>query len=80
MDFTEKEIASVCEAYQFGKQHRQPLPKERNMSNGLLNVVEEILTCSRNEAGPPRSWTKRIYSVSEKVLKIDRWIDRQRWR
>ena len=37
--FTEKEMAGVCEACQFGKQHRQPFPKERNVSKGTLYVV-----------------------------------------
>ena len=37
--FTEKEIAGVCEACQFGKQHRQPFPKERNLSKGIVDVI-----------------------------------------
>ena len=37
--FTEKEILGVCEACQFGKQHQQPFPKERNVSKGILDVV-----------------------------------------
>ena len=37
--FKEKEIEGVCEACQFGKQHRHPFPKERNVSKGLLDVV-----------------------------------------
>ena len=36
--FKEKEIVGVCEACQFGKQHRHPFPKERNVSKGLLDV------------------------------------------
>ena len=36
--FKEKEIEGVCEACQFGKQHRHPFPKER-VSKGLLDVV-----------------------------------------
>ena len=35
----EKEIEGVCEACQFGKQHRHPFPKERNVSKRLLDVV-----------------------------------------
>ena len=35
----EKEIEGVCATYQFGKQHRHPWPKERNVSKGLHNVV-----------------------------------------
>ena len=35
----EKEINGICGAYQFGKQHRHPFPKERNVSKGLLDVV-----------------------------------------
>ena len=38
-NFTEKEIVRVCEAYQFGKQHRQPFPKERNVSKEILDVI-----------------------------------------
>ena len=38
--FTKKEIASICEACQFEKQHRQPFPKERNMSKGILDVID----------------------------------------
>ena len=37
--FKEKEIEGICEACQFGKQHRHPFPKERNMSKGLLDVI-----------------------------------------
>ena len=37
--FTEKEITGVCEACQFGKQHRQPFPKERNMNKGIPDVI-----------------------------------------
>ena len=37
--FKEKEINGVCGACQFGKQHRHPFPKERNVSKGLLDVV-----------------------------------------
>ena len=37
--FTEKEITGVCEACQFGKQHQQPFPKERNVSKGILDVI-----------------------------------------
>ena len=39
LTFTEKEIAGVCEACQFGKQHGQPFPKERNVSKGILDVI-----------------------------------------
>ena len=39
LTFKEKEIEGVCEACQFGKQHRYPFPKERNVSKGLLDVV-----------------------------------------
>ena len=37
--FKEKEIEGVCEACQFGKQHRHPFPKGRNVSKGLLDVI-----------------------------------------
>ena len=37
--FKEKEINGVCGACQFGKQHRHPYPKERNVSKGLLDIV-----------------------------------------
>ena len=37
--FKEKEIEGVCEACQFGKQHRHPFSKEMNVSKGLLDVV-----------------------------------------
>ena len=37
--FTKKEIVGVCEACQFGKQHRQPFPKERNVGKGILDVL-----------------------------------------
>ena len=37
--FTEKEVVGVCEACQFGKQHGQPFPKEKNVSEGTLDVV-----------------------------------------
>ena len=37
--FKEKVIQGICEACQFGKQHRHPFPKERNVSKGLLDVV-----------------------------------------
>ena len=37
--FKEKEIEGVCKACQFGKQHRHPFPKERNVSKGLLDVI-----------------------------------------
>ena len=37
--FKDKKIEGVCEACQFGKQHRYPFPKERNLSNGLLDIV-----------------------------------------
>ena len=39
LTFTKKEIASICEAYQFGKQHRQPFPNERNVSKGILDAI-----------------------------------------
>mgnify|MGYP002776095308 FL=1 len=35
----EKEINRVCGACQFGKEHRHPFLKERNVSKGLLDVV-----------------------------------------
>ena len=35
----EKEITGICEACQFGQQHRQPFPKERNVSKGILDVI-----------------------------------------
>ena len=37
--FKEKKIEGVCKVWQFSKQHRQPFPKERNVSKGLLDVV-----------------------------------------
>ena len=37
--FKEKEINGICVPCQFGKQHRHPSPKERNVSKGLLDVV-----------------------------------------
>ena len=37
--FTEKEMASVCDACQFKKQHRQLFAKERNVSKGTLDIV-----------------------------------------
>ena len=37
--FKEKKIEGVCEVCQFGKQHRHPFPKERNVSKGLLDVI-----------------------------------------
>ena len=39
MTFKEKEIEGLCEACQFGKQHRHPFSKERNVSKGLLDIV-----------------------------------------
>ena len=39
LTFTEKESAGACEACQFDKQHRQPFPKERNVSKGILDVI-----------------------------------------
>ena len=38
-NFTTKDITGVCEACQFGKQHRHPFPKEWNVSKGILDVV-----------------------------------------
>ena len=38
-DIQGEEIEGVCEGCQFGKQHRHPFPKERNVSKGLLDVV-----------------------------------------
>ena len=35
----EKEIAGMCEACLFGKQHRESFPKERNISKEILNVI-----------------------------------------
>ena len=37
--FKEKEIEGVCKACQFGKQHRHPFPKERNVRKCLIDVV-----------------------------------------
>ena len=37
--FTKKEITGVCEACQLGKQHRQPFPKERNVSKGIPDLI-----------------------------------------
>ena len=37
--FKEKKIEGVCEVCQFGKQHRHPFPKERNVRKGLLDVI-----------------------------------------
>ena len=37
--FSEKEILGVCKACQFGKQHQQLVPKERNVSKGILGVI-----------------------------------------
>ena len=39
LTFTKKEIAGVCEACQFGKQHRQPFPKESNISKRILDII-----------------------------------------
>ena len=39
LTFKEKEIEGVCEACQFGKQHRNPFLKDQNVSKGLLDVV-----------------------------------------
>ena len=41
----EKEINGVYEACQFNKQHLHPFPKERNVSKGLLDVVQSDLMC-----------------------------------
>ena len=38
--FTEKEIGGVCETCQFGKQHRHPFPKKRNVSKWILDVID----------------------------------------
>ena len=35
----EKEIAGMCEACLFGKQHRESFPKERNISKEILDVI-----------------------------------------
>ena len=40
LTFTEKEINGVCEACQFNKEHQNPFPKERNVNNGLLDVID----------------------------------------
>ena len=37
--FTKKEIAIVCDACQFSKQHRQPFSKGRNISKRILDVI-----------------------------------------
>ena len=37
--FIEKEITGICEAGQFGKQHRQPFPKERNVSREIMYMI-----------------------------------------
>ena len=37
--FSGQEIEGVCAAYQFGKQHRQLFLKERNISEGLMDVI-----------------------------------------
>ena len=41
--FKEKKIEGVCEVCQFGKQHRHPFPKERNVSKGLLDVIHSVV-------------------------------------
>ena len=39
--FKEKlDIEGVCEADQFKKQHPHPFPKERNVSKGVLDVIQ----------------------------------------
>ena len=39
LTFKEKVINGVCEACQFGKQHRHPFLKQSNVSRGLLDVI-----------------------------------------
>ena len=38
--FKEKEIDGIYAACQFGKQHRDPFPKERNISKSLLDIIQ----------------------------------------
>ena len=50
LTFTEKEIIGVSEACQFGKQHRQPFPEERNVNKGILDVVD-LDVCGPTQIG-----------------------------
>ena len=47
--FTAKEIASICEACQFGKQRRPPFPKEWHMSKGILDVIHSDVWRQKSE-------------------------------
>ena len=69
-NFTAKVITGLCGACQFGKQHRHPFPKERNVSKGILNVVHS------NVWGPAQ--TSTLSTCRYYVMFIDNFF-RNTW-
>ena len=41
--FETKQVAQVCEACQLEKQHRHPIPKDKHVSKGLLDVIHSYV-------------------------------------